>query len=50
MLWDVVEDKVCAERARDIYGVALDMEHRAVDWDETRRMREKIIAGRREAS
>ena len=50
VLWDVVEDKVGVDRARDIYGVVLDMEHRAVDWERTEQMRERVTKGRREGA
>ncbi len=39
VLRDVVEGKVSAERARDLYRVALDLGERRVDGDETRRLR-----------
>jgi N-methylhydantoinase B len=46
VLWDVVEDKVGLQRARDVYGVAVDMGHRAIDWEETRRLREEMAQRR----
>jgi len=46
VLWDVVEDKVGLKRARDVYGVAVDFGHRAIDWAETRRLREEMAQRR----
>jgi len=42
VLWDAIEDKVGVQRARDVYGVAIDIEHRAIDWDGTRRLRDDL--------
>ena len=42
VLWDVIEDKVGVQRARDVYGVVIDIEHRAIDWDGTRRLRDGL--------
>ena len=39
VLWDVVNGKVSPERARTTYGVALDLENRRVDQEETQRLR-----------
>lgn len=39
VLRDVVERKVSAERARTVYRVAVDLDRRCVDEDETRRLR-----------
>jgi N-methylhydantoinase B len=39
VLCDVVEGKVSTERARSVYGVAVDVDGRTVDDDETRRLR-----------
>ena len=39
VLDDVIAEKVSLERARTVYGVAIDMEHRAVDWTQTERLR-----------
>ncbi|HUP32221.1 MAG TPA: hydantoinase B/oxoprolinase family protein [Gaiellaceae bacterium] len=39
VLRDVVEGKVSAERARTVYGVAIDLDERRVDDEETRRLR-----------
>jgi N-methylhydantoinase B len=39
VLRDVVEGKVSPERARTVYGVAIDVSARRVDEDETRRLR-----------
>jgi N-methylhydantoinase B len=39
VLHDVIEGKVSADRARDVYRVALDLENRRVDLEETLRLR-----------
>ena len=39
VLRDVVEGKISVERARSVYGVAIDVDARLVDEDETRRLR-----------
>jgi N-methylhydantoinase B len=44
VLWDVVNDKVSQTRAKTMYGVALDLENRRVDQDETKRLRSKHSA------
>jgi N-methylhydantoinase B len=49
VLSDVIEEKVSLQRARDTYGVVLDVEGRTVDLDETLRLRGKLARRRREA-
>ena len=42
VLWDVIEEKVNADRAREVYGVTVDPEQRTVDQVETQSLRERI--------
>jgi N-methylhydantoinase B len=42
VLRDVVEDKVSPQRARDVYGVVVDLERRAIHSEETRRLRQQL--------
>jgi N-methylhydantoinase B len=44
VLSDVIEEKVTAERARDVYGVVIDMGRREIDAEATRRRREELRA------
>ena len=39
VLWDVIEEKVSIERARDIYAVNIMPDKRSIDWTETRKLR-----------
>ena len=39
VLDDVIAEKVSLERARDVYGVVIDLEHRTVDWAQTEQLR-----------
>jgi N-methylhydantoinase B len=50
VLWDVIEEKVSLQRARDVYGLVIDMEFRAIDWERTRRLREERSQRARKAS
>ena len=50
VLWDVIEEKVSPDRARDVYGVVIDMKNRAVDSDATRRLREERGKERQDTS
>ena len=49
VLWDVIEDKVGLNRAREIYGVVVDTGQRTVDWEGTRCLREEMVQRRRDA-
>ena len=40
VLEDVIEEKVSDQRARDVYGVVVDLEHRTVDWEATYNLRQ----------
>ena len=42
VLWDVIEEKVSPQRAREVYGVVVDMEGRTIDWEATRRLRQEM--------
>ena len=42
VLWDVIEEKVTPERAREVYGVVLDPEQRTIDWEATHRLRQQM--------
>ena len=42
VLWDVIEEKVSVRRAREVYGVAVDVESRTVDWEATRQLRQEL--------
>ena len=39
VLDDVIAEKVSLARAREVYGVVIDLEHRAVDWAQTEQLR-----------
>ena len=41
VLEDVIEEKVSDQRARDVYGVVVDLEHRTVDWEATYNLRQR---------
>ena len=41
VLWDVIEEKVSLQRARDVYGVVVDMKSRTIDQEATGRLREE---------
>ena len=42
VLSDVIEEKVAVDRARDVYGVSIDLERRAIDLEETLRLRQAL--------
>ena len=42
VLWDVIEEKVSVRRACEVYGVAVDVESRTVDWEATRQLRQEL--------
>jgi N-methylhydantoinase B len=42
VLRDVIDGKVSEERAYEVYGVVLDLERRAVDWEKTEERREEL--------
>ncbi len=50
VLWDVIEEKVSLQRARDVYGVVIDIENRTIDWEQTRRLREELAQSCQERS
>ena len=45
VLWDVIEEKVSPERARNVYGVVIDAKNRTIGWEETRLLREELAGG-----
>ena len=46
VLWDVVEEKVSRQRAKDVYGVVIQPATRSIDWDATQLLREKLKGSR----
>ena len=50
VLWDVIEEKVSVRRAREVYGVAVDVDNRAVDWEATHQLRQELAQRRPAAS
>ncbi len=42
VLWDVIEEKITAQRAEDVYGVVVDLEHRSIDRGATQRLRDEL--------
>ena len=42
VLKDVINEKVSVEKAREEYGVAVDLTERSVDEDETRELRSEV--------
>lgn len=42
VLWDVIEEKVSRQRAREVYGVVIDASSRKIDWDATQKLRESL--------
>ena len=45
VLSDVLNEKVSEEKARNEYGVMIDTEHRAIDWDATEQLRSERSDG-----
>ena len=39
VLWDVIEEKVSIERAKDVYAVAIMPDNRSIDWRGTEELR-----------
>ncbi len=42
VLWDVVNEYITPETARKVYGVVVDPETRTINWQETRKLRQKM--------
>jgi N-methylhydantoinase B len=42
VLWDVVNEYITPETAREVYGVVVDPEKRQIDWEATRKLREQM--------
>ena len=41
VLWDVIEEKISIERAKDVYAVAIMPDNRSIDWRGTEKLRSK---------
>ena len=42
VLRNVIEEKISPQRAREVYGVALDASSRKIEWEETQRLRQQL--------
>lgn len=42
VLWDVIEERVSPQRAREVYVVVLDPEQRTIDWEATQKLRQEL--------
>ena len=48
VLWDVLNDYISLEHAKDVYGVVIDLDAREIDHESTQALREKLRGERRQ--